>query len=183
MNTQTLIKTSEYCALLSFLAGTAILIHYCFTDSSRTLTLGLYYIYIVGFLNLVVLALLLLKAKKGNPYRSKLLDAAKVVLLNLPVLFLYVGIVIVLLGYMRITFINSSSRPLENIIITGCQEKEIPVIASGASKTVWIAIPADCSIEMTYEHDGDMKEEIVLDYVSGLDGKRMEYEVGGGMGK
>jgi len=177
LNSSLLIKIAEKCALLSFLGGTAILIHYCITDDSSTLSIGLYYVYIVGLINLIILALILWKVYKGNPNRSKLLDAAKVVLLNIPVLFLYLGIVIVLVGYMRITIQNNTQYQIENAKIEGCQEKEIPLLPPGENKTIWVPIPADCSIELTYQLKGETQKEILVEYVTRMGGKKMVYKI------
>lgn len=100
-------------------------------------------------------------------------------LLNIPVLFFYCWVVIILLNTMRITFTNYTQSTLTNISIVGCGGGHIDKLKVGQSETVWISITGDCSINIDYLLNGQQKEEMVVGYTTGLNGQKIKHSIGG----
>ena len=83
-----------------------------------------------------------------------------------------------MLNTVRITFINSTPTEIDELKINGCEEKYIPKLLSGQSKTVWVSIPNDCGVEISYKRNGVTKEEDVTGYVTNEGGYRMTFNIG-----
>ena len=80
---------------------------------------------------------------------------------------------------MRITFENVTENKITNIETTGCEIERINSLEAGESQTLWIAITRDCSINITYSENGEIKKEIVAGYVTNGMGQRLEHKIGG----
>ena len=78
----------------------------------------------------------------------------------------------------RITFINSTGTDIKNLKIEGCEEKYIQKLSSGQSKTIWINIPHDCGVDITYQLNGQIKHEDVTGYVANEDGYITTFKIG-----
>ena len=78
----------------------------------------------------------------------------------------------------RITFVNATGRDLESIRISGCSERVIPFLKAGDSTTVWISIPGDCSVEISYLMDGETRRETVAGYLTNFGGTIATYRIG-----
>ena len=100
-------------------------------------------------------------------------------LLNIPILFIYVWFAMMLTGNMRITFTNSTDRKLTEIQIIGCETEHIAELDPNESKTVWVGITGDCSIHLDYIENGEKKNEIVAGYVTRGMGQKMNHNIGG----
>lgn len=48
---------------------------------------------------------------------------------------------------------------ISEIVIEGCERKTINSIGIGENKTVWIKIPGDCGIYMSYKQGSDYKKK------------------------
>ena len=94
-------------------------------------------------------------------------------LLNIPVMFFYCWVTIILLNTMRITFANSTQTTLTNINVVG-GGGHIDKLESGESETVWVDIIGDCSIDIDYLYNGQRKEESVAGYVTSSMGQKNE---------
>lgn len=178
MGTERHIRLGRLTAILSFLLGTFIFGLYYITSSSALLFIGYGYILLASLVNLVVLVLILNRAKKDQNNRKGLLKTSGIMLLNIPVMLLYCWIAIILLGTMRITFTNPTQTPIDNIKIMGCASGYIDRLSAGESKEIWVDISGDCTINITYSLAGTNKEEVVVGYVTSSMGQKIEHRIG-----
>ncbi|MFV0529921.1 MAG: hypothetical protein ACK5MD_00590 [Flavobacteriales bacterium] len=179
MTTERHIKLGRQTALISFLLGTAIFGLYFLTSSFELLFVGYGFIALIGLINIGIIILILLKATKDTENRKRLLTACGLMLLNIPVMLVYCGVVIILLNTMRITFTNATQTTLTDINIIGCEMEHIDKLDAGQSKTVWVDIIGDCTIYIDYLVDGQRKEENVADYVTNNMGQKIKHNIGG----
>lgn len=179
MTTQQHIKLGRQTALISFLLGTVIFGLYFQTSSFKLLFVGYGFIALTGLINIGILTSILLRAYKDKDNRKKLLITCGLMLLNIPVMFIYSWIAIVLLNTMRITVTNSTDTTLTNINIVGCGGGHIDKLEIGESETVWVDITGDCAISIDYFSNGQRKEESVAGYVTNNNGQKMKYNIGG----
>jgi hypothetical protein len=179
MTTERHIKLGRQTALISFLLGTSIFGLYFLTSSFVLLFIGYSFIASAGLINTGILISILLKANKDKDDRKKLLTTSGLMLLNIPVMLFYCWVAIALLDTMRITFTNSTQITLTNINIVGCGSGKIDKLEVGESKTVWIDITGDCSINIDYLVNGQQKKESVAGYVTSSMGQKMKHDIGG----
>ena len=99
-------------------------------------------------------------------------------LLNIPVVILYCWLGLTLENTVRITFINSTGTEIKDLKIDGCEEKYIQKLSSGQNKTVWVSIPHDCEVNITYQLNGQTKQEDVTGYVTNEGGYKMTFKIG-----
>ena len=165
MTTERHIKLGRQTALISFLLGTVIFGLYFLTSSFELLFVGYGFIALTGLINIGILISILLKANKDIENRKKLLTTSGLMLLNIPLMLFYCWVAIVLLDTMRITFTNSTQTTLSSINIVGCGGGHIDQLEAGQSKTVWVDITGDCSINIDYLSNGQQKNESVAGYV------------------
>ncbi len=179
MTTERHIKLGRQTALISFLLGTGIFGLYFLTSSFELLFVGYGFIALTGLINFGVLISILLKAKKNKDNRKKLLTTCGLMLLNIPLMLFYCWVVIILLNTMRITFTNSTTSILTDINIIGCETEHIDELEARQSKTVWVGITGDCTINIDYLSDGHRKEDNVAGYVTSSMGQKMKHNIGG----
>ena len=172
------IKIGKITALISFLIGTAIFGLYFWTLASEFLFVGYGFIVIAGLVNIIILAIVLITPYKEKKIRKKILLTGGVMLLNIPIMLIYCSMAIILTNTMRISFINTTNMVLKDINIIGCESKHIEKLEKGESKTVWVGINGDCTININYIANGERKEENVTDYVTTGMGQRMKYNIG-----
>lgn len=165
-------------ALLSFLIGTCLLGSYYFTSSSEILILSFYFIPIAIIVNMVILGLLLSKSRKDDINRQVYLSTSKFLLCNIPIAVIYLSFVFILLDNMRVTFINKTGKPIEQIEISGCEVEKIDKLEIDEKKTIWIAIPRDCSVDIKYSIDGRMENEKVFEYITTMMGQQTTFRIG-----
>jgi len=178
MNHHTLITTAKTTALLTFIGGTIILLLFYFTNDFDLVILGLVYAAIMAIVNLVILIRLLLLSYQHKIKRHSVFKAMGLILLNIPVFVLYCWFGILLLNTLRISFINSTTATLSDIQINGCEQKHIKELLTGQSKTVWIHIPADCGVWISYIQNGQIKREEVVGYTTNQMGNKMTFKIG-----
>jgi hypothetical protein len=166
MTSKQLIKAAKLLTLVSFLGGTLIFIWFWFTMSSNALFLGYGYIALTVIGNIGLLVVMLVRSLHDDENRSRLLSAGARMFLNIPLMFVYIGLANMLLNRVRVTFVNTTPNELTEIRLHGCEELELSNIASGDSKNVWIYIPHDCSVEMEYKINGKKKEVPIWGYAS-----------------
>jgi hypothetical protein len=179
MTTERHIKLGRLTALISFLLGTIIFGLYFLTSSTNFLFLGYGFIVLTGLINMGILIFILVKARRDKDNGKKLLTTCGLMLLNIPVMFFYCWVAIVLLNTMRITFTNYTLSTLTNINIVGCAGGHIDKLKVGQSKIVWIDITGDCLINIDYLLNGQRKEEMVVSYATGLMGQKIKHNIGG----
>lgn len=173
------IKLGRQTALISFLPGTAIFGLYFFTSSFELLFVGYGFIALTGLINIAILISILIKASKDKENRRKLLTTSGLMLLNIPVMLVYCWVAIILLDTMRITFKNETQKTLTDINITGCETKHIDKLEVGESKTVWVGITGDCTINVDYLSNGQKKKDSVAGYVTKGMGQKIKHNIGG----
>jgi uncharacterized membrane protein len=88
----TIISTGLKSALLSFLLGTILLILLCNLHKSISLDIGFTYIIIATLVNLTILLAVIISVFANDDYQWKALLTIGIMLLNIPVLFLYLRI-------------------------------------------------------------------------------------------
>ncbi len=179
MNSERYIKLGRWTALLSFLFGTMIFGLYFLTSASNLLFVGYIFIVAAGLINIGVFVAILIKSLKEVEYRKRLRLTCGLMLLNIPMMLFYCWVSMILLNTMRITFHNSTERELTNIDIIGCETKHIDKLQSGESKTVWVGITGDCSINVAYSVGSKREEKSVVGYVTNDFGKWIRYNIGG----
>jgi len=178
MDSTKLISIAKTTALITFICGTIILLLFYLTNGAEIGMLGLLYTALMIIINLVVLARLLLLSYRHKIKRHLVLKATGLMLLNIPIFIFYCWIGITLLNTVRITFINTTQKEIDDLKISGCEEKYIPKLSSGQSKTVWVSIPHDCGVEISYKLNGQTREEDVTGYVTNEGGYIMTFKIG-----
>ena len=179
MTTDKLTKLGRLTALFSFLIGTMIFVFYYLTSLSNLLFLGYAYIIIAGLLNLIIITLLIIRIFDSEGQRLKLLKICGLILLNIPALIIYCYISLYMTGVLRIKFKNATENELTEIKINGCETKTIQKLSPNEVKTIWIGIPRDCSVDITYIVNGQLKQETVSGYMTPGMGQRIKYNIGG----
>lgn len=179
MTTDRHIKLGRTTALISFLLGTVIFGLYYLTSAFELLFVGYGFIALIGLINIGILIAILIKARKDNENRRRLLRTCGLMILNIPVMITYCWVAIILLGTMRITFTNDTGTELTDINIIGCGGGQIDKLKVGESQTVWVSITGDCSIYIDYLSDGQRNEEVVAGYVTSSMGQKVNHKIDG----
>lgn len=177
MNITKLISTGRTTAFISFIGGTIIILLFYFTNAIELGFLGLFFIAIIGIINLVIVGQLIFKFFKDKQGKKKVLGTIGLMLLNIPIVLIYCWFAITLLNTMRITFVNAALTQLNDIKIYGCEEKHINALSPGQSKTVWVGITGDCSISIDYKLNGQIKTEEVAGYVTNSNGQIITFKI------
>lgn len=127
--------------------------------------------------NLIVLIPLLYKLFVRKDGRKKIAITIFIVLLNIPIAKIYEIGFSILLNTIQLTIVNNSKETVRNIKIQGCDEKYIKQLEPNESKTVWIFIPYDCSIDATYNIHKKRMKVVIMSYVTTMMGERVIYEI------
>lgn len=179
MKSEKYINLGKGTALLSFLIGSLIFGIYFQTSNSDLLLTGFVFIILAGIVNLIILIAILVKSNSDPANRKRLYRISGLMLINLPIMFLFIWFSLVLTGNMRITFTNSTQNKLTDIKIVGCETEYISELKPNESKTVWVRITGDCSISIEYLESGKLIKETVAGYVTGGMGQKMKHEIDG----
>lgn len=89
MSAKTLNTLGRLTALFSFLIGTGLFASSFHVMDKNILAIGLYYVLFAFFINLLILFMVLLKSYMDEDNRKSLLGTAGLMLLNIPVVLLY----------------------------------------------------------------------------------------------
>jgi len=179
MTSEKYIKLGKGTALISFIIGTLIFGLYFITSNGELLFIGYGFIILAGIFNLIVMFVILAKSKSDSENRTGLLKATRLMLINLPIMFIFIWFALILVGNMRITFTNSTQNKLTDIKIVGCETEYISELKPNESKTVWVEITGDCSITLEYLENGALKKETVAGYVTSGMGQKMKHKIDG----
>jgi hypothetical protein len=163
-------------AIASFIIGSIIFGLYYLTLYAELLFVGYGFISLAIIVNSIFFTSLISKAIKEK--EKEIFGVSILMLLNVPIMLFYCSFASKLVNTVIIKFTNCSEYDLREINITGCEEKYIQQIVKGDSKTIWVTIPNDCSIQINYINNGIKKNEIVEGYLSGMMGKRSNYCIG-----
>lgn len=171
-------KLALITAIGSFTVGTILLAIYYFTMSVWVALCSYYFVAILIIINVVVLIILLINywVKKING--KTLLKSIGFLLLNIPVGVLYFYVFSNLLNTVRLTLENKTNFTITNVGIHGCSEKMIHDLKPGEHQTVWVNIPADCSITATYIINGEKKTEEIVGYLTPMQGQKVTFLLG-----
>lgn len=165
-------------ALVSFVIGTFIFLCFYYSSSYNLVFIGYAFIVLAGAVNLVVLLSLIIRSLKES-WNKKMAVACGLILLNIPVLIIYVSGAPVLINTMRITFVNDTHQELSKVKISGMEELNINELGAGDDKTVWVRIVGEGSISITYELNRELKHELIAGSVCGGMGQKVEYRIDG----
>ena len=177
MNTSKRISLARITALLTFIGGTLIFLLFYFTNDSGVCFLGLGYIIIMTIVNLIVLLRLPFKEIKNKVIGNTIYKSIVLIILNIPIAITYCWFAMTLLNTVRITFVNTTQIDIDNLQISGCEEKYIHKLLSGESRTIWIKIPSDCGVSIDYKMNGQLKSESVSGYVTNEGGFIMTFKI------
>ena len=179
MNSKNYIALGKGTALISFLIGALIFVAYYLTSNSDLLFTGYGFVVLAGIVNLIVLTAISFKYKSDKVNRKALIKTGRLMMLNLPILFLFIWLSFVLIGNMRITFTNGTENILTNIKIFGCETEYISELKPNESKTIWVGITGDCYISLEYLENGIQKTETVAGYITSGMGSKMKHRIDG----
>ena len=116
------------------------------------------------------------KNKENNKLKKKTTQVILLTLGNIPMAIFYVGFALYMMNIERITIVNNSKTTIKNIHIFGVgDDDKIKQLEKGKSKTVWVYMKSEGSIQMKYSQN-DQTDTI---YLRGYTGPGM----GGGWGK
>lgn len=177
MTSKQLIKAARILTLVSFFGGTAIFIWFWFTMNPNALFLGYFYIALTVIGNLGLLVVMLVRSLHDDQSRFKLLSSGALMFLNIPIMFIYIGLADMVLNRLRVTLVNTTSRELKEIRLHGCEELEVTNLTPGESRNIWIYIPHDCRVEMEYQINGKKKNEEIIGYTTPNMGAILTYEI------
>jgi hypothetical protein len=162
--------------IISFIIGSIIFGVYYQTLYEELLFVGYGFILLAIIVNSIFFSSLVSKAIKEKD--KKIFGVSILMLLNIPIMLFYCSFASKLSNTVIIKFTNCTSFDVKEINVTGCEQKYIQQIVKGDSKTIWVKIPSDCSIQINYINNGIKKNEIVEGYLSGMMGKRSNYCIG-----
>ncbi|MCH8535324.1 MAG: hypothetical protein LAT51_09675 [Flavobacteriaceae bacterium] len=99
--------------------------------------------------------------------------------LNIPIAILYAYFVMYLLNTERLTIINETGHELTNVQISGCEQRTIGSLDLSEKVSLWVPIKqGGCYIKLSYYQEGELEEEIISFYKSGLDGQIRTFRIG-----
>ena len=167
-------------ALISLIIGTIIFAFYYFIETPELLLIGYFYLGLAAILNFVVFIFLVFKAQKNKERKTDILKDSAWILVNIPIAFCYLWIIMIVLNTIRLTLINPTQSELTNIHLIGCEEKIINKLEPGEKRTVWISINNDCFINLKFQEDDIERKEIIVGYATSMSGRKMEHKIGKG---
>ena len=178
MNAQKLQKTGIKTALLTLAIGGAIFFAYYKTLSDILIYLEYFFIFLACAINLIVLLRILTYTQKHKRGKQGLYAVAGLIFVALIASLLFFKYTSNLADTMQISLVNKTGTELSSVRITGCKKIRINNLKPGEEETVWVRIQRDCSLELSYNQGGSLKNETISAYVSTSMGKRITYEIG-----
>lgn len=173
------VKAGRICAIVSFITGTILLGLYALFMDNGTIGFGLMFISGALIINAIVLLAILIKAFTDKQNRVRLLLTSSLMLLNIPVIILYIFIAGHFANTVRLHLNNSTKSIITDIHITGCQDKRIDKLLPGEKQTIVIDIPGDCTIDINYLQGINRKNGVIASYVTNDGGQNITYNIGG----
>lgn len=178
MNALKLQRTGIKTALLTLLIGGLIYFAYYQTLIDLFVYLEYFFVFTASAINLIVLLRILTYTQKHKRGKNKLYAVAGLLVVALLASLIFFKLSTNLADTMQITLVNKTPQELSGVRITGCKKIRLNNLKPGAEETVWLRIKRDCSIELTYNQGGSLKNEIISAYVTTSMGKRITYEIG-----
>jgi hypothetical protein len=178
MDNLSTLSTGKVTALISFVGGTGIMALFYLTNSDAIAIAGIGYAVVMGFINLFVLGHLVYHYFKEKVNRKKILKTSAIMLLNIPILLGYCWFALFLFDTIRVTLRNVSNTQLNNITISGCEDKFASELGPGQSKTFWIHIPHGCGISVDYYLSGQSVRDDISGYIPKGRGRIINFDIG-----
>lgn len=178
MNAQKLQRTGIKTALGTLLIGGLIFFAYYQTLSDAFIYLEYFFIFIVCAINLIVLLRILTYTQKHKRGKKGLYAVAALLFLALMVSLVLFKFTSNLADTLQINLVNRTGAELSSVRITGCKKIRIDNMHPGETEMVKVRIKRDCSIELSYNQGGTLKNEIISAYVTTSMGKKITYEIG-----
>ena len=178
MRPQKLIRIGIKAGVLTILLSSLIYFTYYFTSYNLIVYLEYAFIFLAGAACFIILLRILNHVKKHKRYRIPLLLTSGFILISGIIAIIYFRNLTTLLDTMRINFVNESQYVLTDIKISGCQKKQVENIAPKASQTVWIRITRDCAINLSYNENGVVKNEVISSFVTTSMGQKINFSIG-----
>lgn len=170
-------RVSLVTAFSSFFIGTGLLVFYYVEMSVCTILHCSYVVLFLIILNVFFLLFFLFKCFQNKITYRALKQSGIILSANIPIAILYFFFVNFLLSIIRVTVVNHSGQDITNIRITGCENKAIALLKNDSSKTVWIDISQDCSVDIHFWRDGKIKNVNIIGYATSLMGQKVTYEI------
>jgi hypothetical protein len=171
-------KVGFWTAILSFIIGTIMIGFFYFTLSIELAVYSYSILIAIALFNVIVLSILMSNVILEKVSFRKYRLTVGLMIANIPVAIGYFVLVLILINTLRITFVNSTGERIDNIEIIGCEPKLIDNLEPEDSKTVWINITGDSTLEIEYQLQGETKREIVFGYVTNSNGQIATYWIG-----
>jgi hypothetical protein len=166
-------RIARWTALGLWGAGTLILLLFYFTDALLFAILGVVLVWAGGVTSVALLAFLARAYYKLPHMRRSVLVSALLLCLNIPISLGYFYMGGMLLNTARITLHNPYPEPVAHLLISGCDKAEVSTLPPGASTTVWLHIPTDCALQLSYVRQGRVHTEPLSGYLTpGMGGQR-----------
>ena len=150
---------------------------YYFTSYNLIVYLEYAFIFLAGAACFIILLRILNHVKKHKRYRVPLLITSGFIVISGLIAIIYFRHLTILLDTMRINLVNESRYTLTDIKISGCQKKQVEDIAPKGSQTVWIKITRDCAINLSYNENGVVKNEVVSSFVTTSMGQKLNFGI------
>lgn len=177
MTTKNLNKIGFICALTTFLIATYIITAF-YLGEVNIIGNGLLFIPIAFVINLIVLILLHLSAKRKQIETPTL--SINIMLSNIPIGIVYICFAFFLMSYFRVTINNDTRDSIFNIKLYGCDNKTISKLEPGESETIWIHLENDCSLNINYSIEKKIiKKDIIAGYLCSGMGQPETYNISG----
>lgn len=178
MNAQKLQKTGIKTALLTLAIGGLIFFAYYKTLSDVVIYLEYFFIFIACAINLIVVLRILTYTQKHKRGKKGLYAVASLIIAALIASLVFFKYISNLADTMQISLVNKTGTELSSVRLTGCKKIRIENLKPGEAETVWVRIHRDCSLELSYNQGGVLKNETISAYVTTSMGKRITYNIG-----
>jgi hypothetical protein len=173
------VRFSFYTAVISFITAATIFALYFFSGDGKYAFYGIFALAILGIVNVSALVMLGVVMAKNPSIRRIGGTTILFQLFNIPVAIVCLWAGTRLQSIARITFVNETGSKLENVEIMGCEVYTIEHLAPGECETVWISIPQDCMISLTYPIADSTVFESVSGYFTPGMGTVETHQIGG----
>ena len=178
MRPQKLIKIGIRAGVLTILLSSLIYFTYYFTSYNFIVYLEYAFIFLAGAASFIILLRILNHVTKHKRYRIPLLITSGFILISSIIAIIYFRHLTTLLDTMRINLVNESRYTLTDIKISGCQKKQVESIRPEGNETVWIKITRDCAINLSYNENGVVKNEVISSFVTTSMGQKLNFRIG-----
>jgi len=178
MNALKLQRTGIKTALLTLLIGSLLYFVYYQTLNDILIYLLYFFVFIACAINLIVLLRIITYTQKHKRGKKAMYGVAALLVVALLASLVFFKLTSNLADTMQITLVNRTSNQLSSVRITGCKKIRLNTLAPGEEKTVWVRIKRDCSLELSYNDGGQLKNEIISAYVTTSMGKKITYPIG-----